>query len=525
MSRSRSLSFSSSPSHALTDSSPSSSRSVSPGPKTPPDELATSPHHSRRRSSSQPPEPKFRSELFPSAAEGAGLGLQSVELGPLAPAKAAQEEPPLQRTEKEEEEEMPHQSPLFFFPSHPGRAFQSEISPCVSFLPAFTHVPMHIGYIPATSFSSPPPSSSSRPPSAGQSQGKTHPRAFTTEMLHAQFQSPPMPDDGDAFQTLPSPGGSFSPPTLASSPRPPISPSPLSPEALSFYPPPHPTSSHSLYPYCPFSAPSTPAPFIYPIRSAPPPAPSPPSPPPPPPPPPPSALLALSLPFSSLPPVLSPPPGSFCLKRPKQRKFTPGQAKRDMDKLRDGGWIRSTGIVKFFDAVKAFGFLIDRHHEYLQTDVFVHYTGINLDEGFRCLIENEDVEYMLYKIDASTPNNKFATLPSRPRYQALSVCGLNDRPLLGFSALPLDVQQKLNSNPNSTGPKGGRKQRFPPPPQSGFFPLPSPSLLPPTMGWAVPLPPPPYPLPAQMQFEMQMAAEEGPSYYPVRERRQSVKVL
>lgn len=46
------------------------------------------------------------------------------------------------------------------------------------------------------------------------------------------------------------------------------------------------------------------------------------------------------------------------------------------------------GIVKWFDAVKGFGFITREGKE----DVFVHFQDIQMD-GFRKLIEGEEVEF------------------------------------------------------------------------------------------------------------------------------------
>jgi cold shock protein len=48
----------------------------------------------------------------------------------------------------------------------------------------------------------------------------------------------------------------------------------------------------------------------------------------------------------------------------------------------------ATGRVKWFDANKGFGFIINEHGQ----DVFVHYTSIRCD-GFRALAEGQVVEY------------------------------------------------------------------------------------------------------------------------------------
>ncbi|GAA5893237.1 hypothetical protein JCM6882_003920 [Rhodosporidiobolus microsporus] len=55
-----------------------------------------------------------------------------------------------------------------------------------------------------------------------------------------------------------------------------------------------------------------------------------------------------------------------------------------MDKLRDGGWIRSTGIIKFFDAMKGFGFQNDKHY-----DAAVAKTAAAPIERIKLLVQNQ----------------------------------------------------------------------------------------------------------------------------------------
>ncbi|GJN91906.1 hypothetical protein Rhopal_004931-T1 [Rhodotorula paludigena] len=87
--------------------------------------------------------------------------------------------------------------------------------------------------------------------------------------------------------------------------------------------------------------------------------------------------------------------------------------------LDDGGHVMSRGAAKFFDVAKGFGFIIDDNGESLGADVFVHYTGIDMPRGFRCLAQGERVEYVLTK-------------HSSGRYQALRVTGENGAKLQGL---------------------------------------------------------------------------------------------
>ncbi|GAB4329521.1 MAG: cold-shock protein [Calditrichia bacterium] len=52
---------------------------------------------------------------------------------------------------------------------------------------------------------------------------------------------------------------------------------------------------------------------------------------------------------------------------------------------------RITGVVKWFDANKGYGFISNDQGE----DVFVHYTSIRNDGGFRSLEEGQKVEFTI----------------------------------------------------------------------------------------------------------------------------------
>lgn len=53
------------------------------------------------------------------------------------------------------------------------------------------------------------------------------------------------------------------------------------------------------------------------------------------------------------------------------------------------------GKVKWFDAKKGYGFIVAESG----SDVFVHYSNIAQEGGFRTLNENEEVEFTLEKTD------------------------------------------------------------------------------------------------------------------------------
>ncbi|KAK4046655.1 hypothetical protein OIV83_005938 [Microbotryomycetes sp. JL201] len=67
-------------------------------------------------------------------------------------------------------------------------------------------------------------------------------------------------------------------------------------------------------------------------------------------------------------------------------------------RLEEGAVLRRTGVTKFFDLQKGFGFIVDDHvAEISYRDIFVHYTAILMKSGFRCLHADEAVEYDLVK--------------------------------------------------------------------------------------------------------------------------------
>jgi len=51
---------------------------------------------------------------------------------------------------------------------------------------------------------------------------------------------------------------------------------------------------------------------------------------------------------------------------------------------------RETGVVKWFNSAKGFGFIVREGKE----DVFVHYSGIR-GEGYRTLEEGQQVEFVV----------------------------------------------------------------------------------------------------------------------------------
>eukprot|EP00932_Pfiesteria_piscicida_P009419 SRR837773.20146.p2 GENE.SRR837773.20146~~SRR837773.20146.p2 ORF type:complete len:128 (-),score=38.77 SRR837773.20146:73-423(-) len=71
------------------------------------------------------------------------------------------------------------------------------------------------------------------------------------------------------------------------------------------------------------------------------------------------------------------------------------------------------GTVKFFNAERGFGFIQSE-----EQDIFVHYSGIQSQGGFRSLAEGEEVEF-----DVETDQNG--------KLRALNVTGPNGAPVKG----------------------------------------------------------------------------------------------
>ncbi|BGO88390.1 hypothetical protein NBRC10512_007271 [Rhodotorula toruloides] len=108
--------------------------------------------------------------------------------------------------------------------------------------------------------------------------------------------------------------------------------------------------------------------------------------------------------------------------------------------IEEGEHPMSRGTCKFFNPGIGFGYIVDDRAEELGTDVFVHYTGIDLPRGFRCLSQGERVEYVL------TKNMR------KNRIQALRVTGENGMPLIGLTGNPQHVRTiQRTRRPRSNG--------------------------------------------------------------------------
>ncbi|GEM12102.1 cold shock protein domain containing protein [Rhodotorula toruloides] len=107
--------------------------------------------------------------------------------------------------------------------------------------------------------------------------------------------------------------------------------------------------------------------------------------------------------------------------------------------IEEGEHPMSRGTCKFFNPGIGFGYIVDDRAEELGTDVFVHYTGIDLPRGFRCLSQGERVEYVL------TKNVR------KNRIQALRVTGENGMPLIGLTGNPQHVRtiQRTRRGPSN----------------------------------------------------------------------------
>ena len=69
------------------------------------------------------------------------------------------------------------------------------------------------------------------------------------------------------------------------------------------------------------------------------------------------------------------------------------------------------GKVKWFDKEKGYGFIEGENN----TDVFVHYTAIEGD-GFRVLVENEQVEFDMIETAKGMQATKVRRLSPPPTY-------------------------------------------------------------------------------------------------------------
>ncbi|GAA5871077.1 hypothetical protein JCM8547_005351 [Rhodosporidiobolus lusitaniae] len=89
------------------------------------------------------------------------------------------------------------------------------------------------------------------------------------------------------------------------------------------------------------------------------------------------------------------------------------------ERLARGETVQSRGTVKFVSVPKGYGFIVDENDGL--DDVFVHYTGIEQPQGFRCLAAGEPVlEYALKQLENG-------------RLQAFHVDGVNNQPLVDLS--------------------------------------------------------------------------------------------
>ncbi|KAK4052239.1 hypothetical protein OIO90_004461 [Microbotryomycetes sp. JL221] len=121
--------------------------------------------------------------------------------------------------------------------------------------------------------------------------------------------------------------------------------------------------------------------------------------------------------------------GSVHLSPPRGLSIGPSVAQQ----LEDGAVMRRTGLTKFFDLQKGFGFIVDDN----VAEIFNRDT-ILMKSGFRCLHTDEPVEYDLVKA-------------SNGGYQALNVSGANGAKLRGLSSAESQRLAALGSDRKTRG--------------------------------------------------------------------------
>lgn len=67
-----------------------------------------------------------------------------------------------------------------------------------------------------------------------------------------------------------------------------------------------------------------------------------------------------------------------------------------------------TGVVKWFNKKKGYGFITEIEGETLKDDVFVHHSGIQLksNNGYKYLVEGEYVTYSESEVDSEDGSKK-----------------------------------------------------------------------------------------------------------------------